>query len=323
MKSAEEECDDGNFVGGDGCSPTFKIEHGYSCFVNYTDPECAKGSCLSLCFATCGDGIVAQEEECDDGNSYQGDGCYKCKLESEDWRCKGEPSECILRKCTLPEPNFTVTHILCAGSASGVIDVSLNTTEEFVVKVWKKGDTEPSSYKSATHFTNLVAGDYYVRTALVGFMDCYSTTTAKIEQPDLFTGLSATYKNNQIGWPSSCTSQDGWIKWKPGGGVKPYKFYFANRTVSDSGIFDNVNITEFLTSVPTLVDGNNCTKVMEMNSEDKKFLAETKCETEDVPYLMEGSIALAAAFVLAIVAAISYSCWSGKRQVPKNWKGDK
>jgi len=323
MKSAGEECDDGNFVGGDGCSPTCKIEHGYTCFVNYTDPECAKGSCLSLCFATCGDGIVAQEEECDDGNSYQGDGCYKCRLESEDWRCKGEPSECILRKCTLDEPTCTVTDILCAGSASGVIDVYVNTSEEYVVKVWKKDVTEPSSYQSSTHFTNLVGGTYYVKAALVGFMECSRYVVVEIKQPKAFSGLSAGYKNGVIVYPSACNTQDGAIKWKPSGGTPPYKFYFANRSVSDSGIYNNVNISELLTSVPTLVDANNCTRPMELTSEDKQILADTKCEAETVPYLKEGSIALGAAFILAIIAGISYSCWSGKRQVPKNWKGDR
>jgi len=289
--------------------------------VNYTDPECAKGSCLSLCFATCGDGIVAQEEECDDGNSFQGDGCYKCKLESEDWRCKGEPSECILRKCTLEPPEATVTNILCPGSASGVIDVIVNTTEEFVVKVWKRDVSEPSSYQSATHFTNLVGGKYIVKVALVGFMDCSNRIEVEITQPTAFSGTTASYKNGGITYPSSCNSRDGAIKWKPAGGTPPYKFYFANRTVSDSGIYKNVNISEFLTSVPTLVDSHNCTLVMEMSNDDKDWFANTKCEKETIPYMIEGSVALAGAFVLAIIVGISYSCWSGKKQVPKNWKG--
>lgn len=28
----------------------------------------------------CGDGIVGNNEECDDGNIYPYDGCYKCKI---------------------------------------------------------------------------------------------------------------------------------------------------------------------------------------------------------------------------------------------------
>jgi fibro-slime domain-containing protein len=70
-----EECDDGNLVPFDGCSPTCTIE-----------PVCAGGNCT----AVCGDGLVfpgiggAQGEECDDGNVQDGDGCdHNCKLESE------------------------------------------------------------------------------------------------------------------------------------------------------------------------------------------------------------------------------------------------
>jgi len=320
MKSANEECDDGNFVGGDGCSPTCKIEHGYSCFVDYLDEKCKQGSCISQCFATCGDGIVAQEEECDDGNSFQGDGCYNCKLESEDWRCKGEPSECILRKCTLADPEATLTHILCAGSAAGVIDVTVNTTEEFVTKVWKESASEPSSFQSTTHYTNLVAGNYFVKAALVGFMDCTSMISVTIQEPAAFSNMFVKYETG-FGWPSSCSNADGFIKWNPKGGVKPYKFYFANRTVSESGEFNNVNITEFLSGPPTMVDANNCTRTMEFDPE--YWPGADSCKQEVVPYLKEGSIALAAAFVVAIVLGISYSCWSSKRQVPKNWKGGK
>lgn len=45
-----EKCDDGNIIGGDGCSETCQHE-------------------------TCGDGIVCTGEECDDGNVASGDGC--------------------------------------------------------------------------------------------------------------------------------------------------------------------------------------------------------------------------------------------------------
>ncbi len=45
----EEDCDDGNLVGGDGCGAT--------------------------CILACGDGVVAPGEACDDGNSIDGDDC--------------------------------------------------------------------------------------------------------------------------------------------------------------------------------------------------------------------------------------------------------
>lgn len=61
----DEQCDDGNFVLGDGCSPACLIEEGYSCL---TEP-------ITICTTVCGDGVTTSDEECDDGNTADGDGC--------------------------------------------------------------------------------------------------------------------------------------------------------------------------------------------------------------------------------------------------------
>ena len=53
-QDADEECDDGNLVDGDGCSSRCTIEG---------NP------------AACGDGNRGPDEECDDGNVVDGDGC--------------------------------------------------------------------------------------------------------------------------------------------------------------------------------------------------------------------------------------------------------
>lgn len=53
--NAPEECDDGNAVGGDGCSSICTVE----------------GTVVPIC----GDGIILSNEECDDGNNADGDGC--------------------------------------------------------------------------------------------------------------------------------------------------------------------------------------------------------------------------------------------------------
>ena len=57
--SAVEECDDGNTSGGDGCSETCGTENGWAC--EYT--ELGSG-----CTTSCGDGLIAGDETCDDGN---------------------------------------------------------------------------------------------------------------------------------------------------------------------------------------------------------------------------------------------------------------
>ncbi len=71
-----EECDDGNIVGGDGCSMQCLVECG---------PECYPGVTL---VDRCGDGFLrVGVEACDDGNTMGGDGCSSdCHLEPE---CNG------------------------------------------------------------------------------------------------------------------------------------------------------------------------------------------------------------------------------------------
>lgn len=66
-REGKEQCDDGNFDLGDGCSPFCKLE-----------PSCTNGPCVSAC----GDGILLGNEQCDDGNQRNGDGCSStCTIE--------------------------------------------------------------------------------------------------------------------------------------------------------------------------------------------------------------------------------------------------
>ncbi|MBN2723033.1 MAG: DUF4215 domain-containing protein [Deltaproteobacteria bacterium] len=59
-------CDDGNLIGGDGCSPTCFVEVGWTC---------SDGTGMSMCTPICGDGLITGWETCDDGNTVSGDGC--------------------------------------------------------------------------------------------------------------------------------------------------------------------------------------------------------------------------------------------------------
>jgi len=68
-----ESCDDGNRVGGDGCSSTCAREPHYTC-------PTAGHPCVHD--VVCGDGIVEATEQCDDGNTTNNDGCSStCTLE--------------------------------------------------------------------------------------------------------------------------------------------------------------------------------------------------------------------------------------------------
>ncbi len=77
-----EICDDGNTIGGDGCSATCVDEFCGDIVVNDTTETCDDGNatngdgCDANCTITaCGNGIVTAGEACDDGNLTSGDGC--------------------------------------------------------------------------------------------------------------------------------------------------------------------------------------------------------------------------------------------------------
>jgi len=83
---ANEECDDGNSVPGDGCSGVCKVELYYTC------PEEGK-PCISQ--IVCGDGMLGPGELCDDGNTTSGDGCSaKCNLVEPGYNCRTPGKPC-------------------------------------------------------------------------------------------------------------------------------------------------------------------------------------------------------------------------------------
>lgn len=91
VRAADEVCDDGNLLAGDGCSADCQSqEPGFSC------PQPGR-ACMP--FAVCGDGLVAPVEQCDDGALVANDGCsIRCRLEPGK-RCEGQPSVCSDALC--------------------------------------------------------------------------------------------------------------------------------------------------------------------------------------------------------------------------------
>jgi len=74
-----EQCDDGNTLPFDGCSPTCTNEPLCGTLNTYLQNPTAT---TYQCFARCGDGLVLPPEQCDDGNTLAGDGCdATCKVE--------------------------------------------------------------------------------------------------------------------------------------------------------------------------------------------------------------------------------------------------
>jgi len=44
--------------------------------------------------SVCGDGLIEESEECDDGNDWDYDGCTRCLVDAS-YACVGEPSVCV------------------------------------------------------------------------------------------------------------------------------------------------------------------------------------------------------------------------------------
>jgi len=90
---AGEGCDDGNNMNGDGCTAACEIEDGNPCTTN---EECSSGVCNTMAAVPvcavpigCGNGVLNDDEVCDDGNLDRGDGCSQsCTLENV-WRGGG------------------------------------------------------------------------------------------------------------------------------------------------------------------------------------------------------------------------------------------
>ncbi|CAD8108670.1 unnamed protein product [Paramecium sonneborni] len=86
----EEQCEDNNNENNDGC-----YQCKYTCPLNCKD--CLNGQCLfcnsgfllfnNNCTNICGDGVLSNLEECDDGNQNDGDGCSKNCLTEVNWIC--------------------------------------------------------------------------------------------------------------------------------------------------------------------------------------------------------------------------------------------
>ncbi|CAD8121703.1 unnamed protein product [Paramecium sonneborni] len=87
----QEECEDQNLIGLDGC-----FQQKYDCPLYCK--ICVKGQCLvcnqelgyqqfdiykNICVSICGDNIKQIDEDCDDGNNIQFDGCFNCQFECD------------------------------------------------------------------------------------------------------------------------------------------------------------------------------------------------------------------------------------------------
>ena len=65
----------------------------------------------SLLSASCGNGVLDVDEDCDDGNTTAGDGCSaQCSIEPG-YTCSGTPSVCSATKCVFVTPTYDIDHV--------------------------------------------------------------------------------------------------------------------------------------------------------------------------------------------------------------------
>lgn len=130
IRISTEECDDGNYNYGDGCSRHCLLEAGWQCSDVHVDQTEVTTACTNICgdgrvvgneqcdngyqnsdsaadacrtncrLASCGDGFVDNNEQCDDGNTFGTDGCSSACAVETGWACVGYvPSACYSLRC--------------------------------------------------------------------------------------------------------------------------------------------------------------------------------------------------------------------------------
>ena len=130
-----EECDDGNTNNGDGCSDDCTLEAVFDCgrcsvtttqLCNVNEDCPGEETCSPSVCQNCGNGTPEGTEQCDDGNTVDGDGCSSnCTLEEicddladndGDTLIDCDDTDCCgIMTCPFPQITFTVTGSVADG----------------------------------------------------------------------------------------------------------------------------------------------------------------------------------------------------------------
>jgi hypothetical protein len=139
----------------------------------------------------------------------------------------------------------TVTNILCNGSSTGAIDLTVSGGVMPYAYLWTNGATTQD-------ISNLVAGTYTV--TVTDANGCTKTTSVTITQPTALS-LSSSIVN-----PSNCFVADGSIDLSVSGGTSGYTYDWSNDgpETPDNDTQDLLNMVEGTYTV-TVTDANGCT----------------------------------------------------------------
>ncbi len=151
-----EQCDDGNMNSNDGCSYSCTIESGYTC--TGSPSVCGMGSFSSAASSApassvssssfsipssvgggttlCGDNEVGGGEQCDDGNTVNGDGCSALCMAEDGFACRpaGSPV-CVRKTCT----DSDAGHLYTVKGTVSVVAFELSSVEDACVSVDSAG----------------------------------------------------------------------------------------------------------------------------------------------------------------------------------------
>jgi len=142
------------------------IENGFNVSVNaYTDAGCHIGAFAPSVSLTCGSATIEGPEQCDDGNTTEGDGCSSICIVEGGWECTGEPSVCEPGPPTLSHPispnngEFDLAWTVALNTAIYQVQISPDPTfQNNVDERWPSGTFEPINYQTSGTFYARVQG---------------------------------------------------------------------------------------------------------------------------------------------------------------------
>jgi len=335
-KGPDEECDDGNFINGDGCDYKCGVERGFSCAF---EDGCVT-NCKSVCKSICGDGIIAANEECDDGNTDEDDGCSShCTVETakgngkDTWICVGEPSKCTHyygNEFDISINNIVVEPVGCNGDNTGSVSFNISSTNGIswsvgLYTICPNGGAVVREPQVTDVFRLLPAGTYCIYGEIEGLSSKNFSAEITIKQPE---GLrtSPAYRTLQsLASDFNCYSDTGKFVWPVLGGNARKNYTFGPYWNTD-GKFKNLPVSVLFNYRPRVIDEKGCMLDLEDSLYNQFPSPDKVCDDGLVAFVKEswaskGSVGIslvACAFVIAIALGVGYCCWSNDKQVPAN-----